>query len=444
MRAVGDPIIIVAAESRDIVREALGLIRIDYEQLPLIVDPLAAVEPGALKVDERGNVIGHYGFERGNIEAGFSEAAAVVEETFQTQCVEHAYMETESGLAWADAGGVVHIRCGTQMIENFRFIARILGVPHNQIRIESPYVGGGFGGKIMMTVEPFLALLAKATGRPVRMSLTREESILSSTKRHPYTMRFKIGADKEGRLTGWVADVIGDAGAYTDLSAVLCKYSMVQASGFYRCKNVKIDMRMVLTHNPTGTAMRSVGSPQMTFAIESAMDMLAEKLGMDPLELRKKNYLSKGESLATGQPLKRHVRLDETAAGAFEALDKSLSSKEAAPPGESGSLCLRGRGFASNMTGYGRHGTVAEASVALQLDGSAVVAAGAPDLGSGQEGGYLVKCHRGERQADHPDFHFANHTDAALGERQGGNGDNGEQDRDQGRGRLGAHSFDDQ
>jgi aldehyde oxidoreductase len=184
-------------------------------------------------------------------------------------------------------------------------------------------------------------------------------------------MRFKIGADAEGRLTAWVADVIGDAGAYTELSAVLCKYSMVQASGFYRCKNVKVDMRMILTHNPTGTAMRGVGSPQITFAIEGAMDMLATKLGMDPLEFRKKNYLSKGESLATGQPLKRQVRLEDTAKGAFEALDKSLSSKDAIPPEKNGSRFFRGRGFASNMTGYGRHGTVADAYIALQLDGSA-------------------------------------------------------------------------
>ncbi len=389
VRAAGDPVALVVADTRDLVREALNLIRFDWEKLPLVLDPAKAMEPGSLQVDERGNLIGHYGYERGDVDAGFRRAAAVVEETFQTQCVEHAYMETESGVAWVDAGDVVHIRCGTQMIENFRFIARILGVPHNQVRIECPYVGGAFGGKIMMTIEPFLALLAKATGRPVQMSLSREESILSSTKRHPYTMYYKAGTDAEGRLIAWKADIIGDAGAYTDLSAVLCKYSMVQASGPYRCVNTTVDMRMVLTHNPVGTAMRGVGSPQITFAIEGVMDTLAEKLGMDPLAFRKKNYLSKGEALATGQPLKREVRLAETAERARRTLDDSLPSNGSGEsPGSGFQKPLRARGFASNITGYGRYGTVADAFVSLQLDGSAVVAAGAPDLGAGQEGGY--------------------------------------------------------
>lgn len=384
VRATGDPVALVAAESRETLERALSLIQCDFEPLPRILDPVEAAQEGALQVDERGNLVGHYGYERGDVEAGFREAATVVEQTYRTQCVEHAYMEPESGLAWEDAAGVVHIRCGTQMIENFRFIARVLGVPHNQVRIECPYVGGAFGGKIMVTIEPFLALLAKATGQPVRMMLSREDSIVSSTKRHPYTMYYRVGADAEGRLCAWVADIIGDAGAYTELSTVLCKYSMVQASGPYLCPNIKIDMRMVLTHNPTATAMRGVGSPQITFAIEGIMDTLAAKLGMDPLAFRKKNYLAKGGAIATGQPLKREVRLAESAEHALEILDKVMASASI----EIGPGKLMGRGFVSNMTGYGRHGQVAEAFVALQLDGSAVVSVGAPDLGAGQEGGF--------------------------------------------------------
>ncbi|MEE8109703.1 MAG: molybdopterin cofactor-binding domain-containing protein, partial [bacterium] len=183
VRAVGDPVALIAAESMEIAEEALSRISVEYEPLPLIEDPVKAAEPDAPCVDERGNLVGHYDFRRGDVEAGFAKAAAIVEETYRTQCVEHAYLETEAGAAWLDPGGVIHIRCGTQMIENFRFVARILGVPHNQVRIECPLLGGGFGGKIMLTIEPFLALLVKATGRPVRMVLTREESILSSTKR---------------------------------------------------------------------------------------------------------------------------------------------------------------------------------------------------------------------------------------------------------------------
>ncbi len=388
VRAVGDPVALVAAESMGLAEEALSRIRVGYEPLPLVEDPLKAAAADAPRVDERGNLVAHYGFQRGDAEAGFARAAAVVEETYRTQCVDHAYLETAAGTAWLDPGGVIHIRCGTQMIENFRFVARILDLPHNRVRIECPELGGGFGGKIMLTIEPFLALLVKATGLPVRMALTREESILSSTKRHPYIMRYKIGAEADGRLTALAADIVGDAGAYTDLSAVICKYSMVQASGPYRCPNVRVDMRMVHTHNPTATAMRGVGSPQITFALEGLMDTLAERLGLDPMELRARNYLSKGEALATGQPLKRDVRLAQTLDEAQRALEKAVSGDGGALE-EGGSNGLRrATGFASNMTGYGRHGTVAQAHVGVQMDGSAVVSAGAPDLGAGQGGSY--------------------------------------------------------
>jgi len=387
VRAVGDPIALVAAESMDIAEEALSRIKVEYEQLPLVEDPLLAAEPGATQVDARGNVVAHYGFSRGDIERGFKKAVAIVEETFRTQFVEHAYLEPEAGVSWLDPGVVIHIRCGTQMIENYRFVARILGVSHNQVRIESPLVGGGFGGKIMLTIEPFLALLTKATGQPVRMALTREESILSSTKRHPYIIHYKIGADAEGGLTALVADLIGDAGAYTDLSDVLCKYSIGLLPGPYRCSNVRVDSRVVLTHNPTTTAMRGVGCPQITFALEGIMDALAERLGMDPFEFRKRNYLSKGEALATGQPLRHAVLLAETWKRADEALDKALSSDPTVLDKVS-PKSLRARGHASNMTGYGRrYGTVAQASVAMQMDGSAVVAVGVADIGSGQRVG---------------------------------------------------------
>jgi CO/xanthine dehydrogenase Mo-binding subunit len=383
-RAVGDAIVLVAAESPEIADEALSRIRIDYELGTPVEDPLVSLRPDTPLIDERGNVTAHMGYVRGDLEEGFAKASVVVDETFRTQLVEHAYLETEAGVAWVDTGGVIHIRCGTQFIENYRFIARILGVPHNKIRVECPLLGGGFGGKITITIEHFLALLAQATGRPVRMALTREESMLSSTKRHPYVLRYRIGADAEGRLTALSAELIGDAGAYTDLSGVMCHYSLSLLAGPYRCANVKADSRMVLTHNPVTTAMRGVGCPQITFALESALDMLAQKLGMDPFELRKRNYLSKGEKLPTAQPLRNAVLLAETWKKAGEALDAAL-----ARPGRkvAGSL-RRGRGQTSNMTGYGRRtGTISHASIAMQMDGSAVLCFGAPDLGSGQRAG---------------------------------------------------------
>jgi CO/xanthine dehydrogenase Mo-binding subunit len=388
VRGVGDPIALVAAESMDLAEEAISRIKVEYEKLPPLEDPVAAAEPGAPQIDERGNVLSNYGYRRGDVQKGLEKAAAVVEETFRTQFVEHAYLEPEAGVAWLDPGGVIHIRCGTQMIENFRLVARVLGVPHNQVRIECPLVGGGFGGKIMVTIEPFLALLVKATGRPVRMALKREESILSSTKRHPFIMHYKVGADAAGKLTALVVDLIGDSGAYADVTDVIGKYSIGLLTGAYRCPNVEVSSRMVLTHNPTTTAMRGVGCPQITFALEGIMDALAKKMELDPFEIRKRNYLSKGEALTTGQPLKNAVSLAETWKRADEALNEALS-KERRTLDRARPKDLRARGHASNMTGYGRrHGTIAQAQIEMHLDGSAVLAVGACDIGSGQRVGY--------------------------------------------------------
>ncbi len=389
VRAVGDAIVLVAAETDDLAREAIGLIKVEYQQRPIVTDPLEALEPGAVQVDPQGNVIFDSGYERGELETGLAQAAAVVEAIFQTQCAEHAYLETESGVAWLDPGGVIHIRCGTQMIENYRWVARTLGVAHNRVRIESPPVGGAFGGKVMVTVEPYLALAVQATGRPVRMTLSREESILSSTKRHPFIMRYTAAADAQGRLTALSGDIIGDAGAYAELSGIIGSYGVGLVTGPYRCQNVKVRFRMTLTHNPTSTAMRGVGNPQITFGLEGVLDSLAEELGMDPFELRRRNFLTKGERLTTGQPLEHAVLLPECWQAADHALDRVLAEPKAPAAGERLRKFLRARGHSANMTGYGRrHATFSQAYVNLQSDGSAEVLIGAPDLGSGQRSGY--------------------------------------------------------
>ena len=389
-RAVGDPIALVAADSLELAQEAVSAISVDYSLYTPVDNPHLALDPNGPLIDEEGNVIKDLGYSRGDTKKGFADAAAIVDETYNTQYVEHAYLEPEAGVAWTDPLGVLHIRCGTQWVENFRFIARILGVSQNKVRIESPLVGGGFGGKIFMTIEPLLALLAQATGHPVRMALTREESMESSTKRHPFSLKYKIGADADGKLTAIVADLVADAGAYSDVSPVIAWYSLGLLGGLYRCENVEVRSRFVLTNNPSGTAMRGVGGGQISFAFEGAMDSLAEKLGMSPFELRKRNYPVKGESLPTGQPLQNTVLLSET----WEAADKALDQALARHCGEISKLSpkmLRARGHASNITGYGRrHGHLSQALVALQMDGSAVVSVGVADIGSGQRLG----CHQ--------------------------------------------------
>ena len=386
-RVVGDCLALVAGESPEVVDEALSLIQVELDQQPPLVDPVAAAQPGAPQLDPRGNLTTDYGYKRGDVEKGFAQATAVVEQVFTTQLVEHAYLEPEAGLAWMDPGGVVHIRCGTQFIENYRFVARVLGLPHNKVRIEGPLVGGGFGGKISTTIEPLLGLLAQATGRPVRMALTREESILSSTKRHPYRLHYKMGADAEGRLTALTVELLGDAGGYTNISAVISHYSLSILAGPYRCPNVAVQSRMVITNNPITTAMRGVGGPQITFAVEACLDMLAAKLGLEPKLVRQRNVVDKGQCLPTGQPLKNVVWFEPIWDAASQALDQVLAEnpqrRELVAPDS-----LRGRGQNFNMTGYGRrHGTISHACVTMQLDGSVVVEVGVPDIGSGQRAG---------------------------------------------------------
>lgn len=376
---MGEPVALVAAETEEVAEKALELIRVEYRPLPGIFDPLEAMEPDAFQVEEgKSNIITHYEVVKGNMENGFSEADVIVENTYRVPFVDHAYMEPESGVAWIDDNGVITIRVSTQVIEHFRGIADILDLPHNRVRVIGTYVGGGFGGKEDITVESFLALLTYKTGRPVKLTYTREESILSHSKRHPYVMSYKTGAKKDGQLTALQAKLISDAGAYVYLSPWVLLYSMVNGAGPYRIPHVRIDGYTVLTNNTFTSANRGFGAPQVCFAYESQMDELAKRLKMDPKEIRRKNYLEKGEALATGQVLEHQVALKETTERALEGLGKKTPS--------SGPVKI-GQGIASGMTSYGRmiflHDT-SRSHVSVEMDGSATIRAGVQDIGGGQ------------------------------------------------------------
>jgi len=376
---MGEAVALVAAETEEIAERALDLIRVEYQPLPGVFDPLEAMKPDALKVQEgKSNIITHYEVVKGDLEKGFSEADVIVEHRYHVPFVDHAYLEPESGVAWIDENGVITIRVSTQVIEHFRTVADILELPHNRVRVIGTYVGGGFGGKEDITVETFLALLTFKTGRPVKLTYTREESILCHSKRHPYVMEYKTGAKKNGQLTALEARIISDAGAYVYLSPWVLLYSMVDASGPYRIPHVRIDGYTVLTNNTFTSANRGFGAPQVCFAYESQMDELARELRMDPREIRKINYLEKGEKLATGQILEHYVALKETTDRAFQALRERTPVK--------GDLKI-GRGIASGMTSYGRmvflHDT-SRSYVSIEMDGSVTIRAGVQDIGGGQ------------------------------------------------------------
>ncbi len=380
VRFTGEAVALVAAESLKIAEEALDLIGVDYEPLPGVFDPIEALKPGAYPVGENeSNVVSRFKVRKGDVEAGFAAADVIIENTYRVPFVDHAYLEPESGVAWMDEDEVINIRVSTQVIEHFRTVAEVLGLPQNRVRVIGTWLGGGFGGKEDITVESFLALLTWKTGRPVKLTYTREESLLAHGKRHPYVMKYKTGATRDGRLVALEAELISDAGAYTYLTPWILLYSTVNAAGPYDIPNVKVDTVSVLTNNPFTSANRGFGAIQPNVAYESQVDELARVLGMDPLTIRQKNCLRQGDSLATNFAFDRYVAVADVAEKAWQALGPVQSSQD--------KNIRIGRGLAVGMMSYGRLTFLHDSSrshIKLELDGSAVIRCGVQDLGGGQ------------------------------------------------------------
>jgi CO/xanthine dehydrogenase Mo-binding subunit len=378
VRFVGEPIALVAAETLAIAEQALKLIEIEYEPLPGVFDPIEAMKPGAPVIYEPDNVIARWKIRKGDVEAGMAAADLIVENTFRMPFVEHAYLEPEAGVAWVDEQGVTNIRVCTQVIEHFRSVARAVGVPQNKIRIRGTLVGGGFGGKEDITVEIFLALLAKHTHRPVRLVYTREESFVAQSKRHPFIITHRTGVKKNGRITAAEIEMIADSGAYPYLSPYVLLYATIMASGPYRIDNTRVDSVVAATNNPFTSAFRGFGGPQACVAYEQQMDEIAKALDMDPLEVRRVNYLKTSDRNATGQVIRSAIWLEETATRALEALGEKTP--------DHGPVKV-GWGFASYFQSYGRitwfHDT-SRAWVGVEMDGTVVIRCGAPDIGAGQ------------------------------------------------------------
>jgi CO/xanthine dehydrogenase Mo-binding subunit len=379
VRFYGEPIALVAAEETDIAKEALKLIDIDYEDVPGVFDPEEAMKDDAPKVQGNSNVIAHWKLRQGDVEKAFDKADVIIENTYQTQFQEHAHLEPEAGVAWIDDDGVLNLRVATQVIEQYREIAHILGIPESRVRIRGTLMGGGFGGKEDLNVEPFIAILAWKTGRPVKLTYTREEMMYGRHKRHPYRMYYKHGATRDGRLVAMEAKLISDAGAYVYLSPWVLLYSTLTCTGPYSIPNIKVDSYSALTNNIYTSSFRAFGSMEVAVAYESQMDIIARKINMNPAELRAKNYLETGGITGTGQLIESAVMLTEAQEMAIKALGEANKPKA--------SHIKVGRGFATCWQPYGRMCYLHDYSsawVGMELDGSAVVRCGIPDLGGGQ------------------------------------------------------------
>ncbi len=378
VRYHGEPLALIAAETLRLAEQAADLIDYELAPLPGVFDPEDALKPGAPLVQGQDNVVSTCKIRKGDPEAGFAAADLVVENTFRTQFVEHAFLEPEVGLAWVDENDVINLRVSTQVIEHFRFIAEAIGVPHNQVRILGAMVGGGFGGKEDITVEIYLALLAQATGRPVRLAYTREDSFFGHGKRHPFVIRHKTGVTKDGKITALQVDITADAGAYVYLSPYVLLYGTVAAPGPYRIDNLRVDARAIATNNMYTSAFRGFGAAQACVAHEQQMDEIAKALGIDRLDLRRRNFLSTGDPLATGYPIESAVWTDDCMTKAWAAL--GARTPDDGP-------VKTGRGVAAYQQSYGRitwlHDT-SEAWVGVEMDGTVVVRSGITDIGAGQ------------------------------------------------------------
>lgn len=334
VRYVGDAIAAVAADSAEIAAQALELIKVEYEPLPVVPDPVSARQPDAplLHPDRPdGNLLKHIKVRKGDVTAGFAGADVIVERTYRTPTTEHAFLEPEcaigipAGYNPADFGGpldpqanrgmqAIHpkltVYVGSQIpYADRNQIAACMGLQNEEVRVVGTLIGGGFGGKEDIVGQIHVALLAQKTQRPVKMLYTRQESLLVHPKRHATIIRVKTGAKKDGRLTAVEAELYGDSGAYASLGEKVMTRATTHASGPYDVPHVKVDCYAMYTNNPPSGAFRGFGVTQSAFAVESNMDTLAQELGVDPIDIRRINGLTVGSVTCTGQELRESVGL---------------------------------------------------------------------------------------------------------------------------------------
>jgi xanthine dehydrogenase molybdenum-binding subunit len=318
-RCVGDVLGLVLADTRSHAHLAARALEaaVDYEVLTTVSDPLAALEPGSPQVHQSGNLLEECAFGRGDVERALAASEHVVERTFTTQRIEHAFLEPEACLAVPERDAAAGVRLkvysqGQGVHDDQEQIASVLGIPIEAVEVELVTNGGAFGGKEDLSVQAQTALAAELSGRPVRTILTREQSIRVHPKRHPITLHYVVGADAEGRLTAVRARIVGDTGAYASVGMKVLERAAGHSCGPYRVPNLDIEAKTVYTNNPPCGAMRGFGANQAAFAIEGMMDLLAEKVGLDGYDIRERNILGPGDAFATGQLMTESCGIRQT------------------------------------------------------------------------------------------------------------------------------------
>ncbi|MFH1038511.1 MAG: xanthine dehydrogenase family protein molybdopterin-binding subunit [PVC group bacterium] len=315
VRYRGDALALVAAVDEETAEEALSLIEVEYEPLPVIETPEEALRPDAFQIHEGGNIQHSMDIPpKGDVEKGLGESDIVLEQTYRTQFMEHAYLETEGGVAvYDEEEGVITVWCGDQYAFRDQLqIARSLDWDPLKIRVIGSPTGGGFGGKDEISVQIHLALLAYRTRKPVRLHWSREESIVAGPKRHAMTSTFRIGAGKDGRLRAIDVRVVSNTGAYDTISGPILNLALESSPGPYKYPHSRFRGVGVYTNNAMGGEFRGFGAPQVVFGLEQELDKLARRLKMDPIDLRLLNAVEQGDVSAIGHRLQTSTGIKDT------------------------------------------------------------------------------------------------------------------------------------
>ena len=394
VRYAGEPVVALAAISEEIAREAIDLVDVEYEELPAVFDPIAAMEPGApvLHPDLGSyamegyygcvpgtNIVNHAKIRRGDVDQGFRDSDFVFEDVFTTQYVQHCSLEAHVCVAQVATDGAVTVWSSCQSPYNFvRDLANALGLPYNKVRIIATGIGGAFGGKMYLRTEPLaVALAMKTQGRAVKYAHTRDEEFIGAVVKHPAHLTFKTGVRRDGTIVARQITAIFNTGGYADAGPQVARNSAFSGTGPYRIPNVRIDSYCVYTNNPIGGAFRGFGVPQATWAHESQMDMIAHRLGIDPVEIRRRNLFDLGDSTSTGEVL-------YTSVGVKQTLDRALeASAYVSPlPASGNPRVVRGRGLAT-MHKLTNSPTNSSAIVKMHQDGTVVLLSASVELGQG-------------------------------------------------------------
>jgi CO/xanthine dehydrogenase Mo-binding subunit len=392
VRFAGQRVAAVVAVSEAAAEEGCRRLRVDYQVLPAVLTPEAAMAPGAPLVHgDKGpdhgiaraadNVAGELHASLGDVDAGFADADAVYEETFRTVRVQHASLETHGAVGWLDAEGRLVIRSSTQTpFLTRRALATLFDLPAERVRVVAGRVGGGFGGKQEMLVEDLVALAVLRLGRPVKLEFTRAEQFTSATTRHPFTVTLKAGARADGTLTALRLRVVTETGAYGNHGPAVMYHGCHESLAVYRCPNKQTDAWSVYTHTVPAGAFRGYGLGQVTFAVESVLDELARMLDLDPLEIRERNIVRPGEPLtAPGD------HADDLTIASY-GLDQCLGliREAAASPSEAPEGWMVGEGLAIAMIAAGPPGGhYADATATLRPDGRFEIGVGTAEFGNG-------------------------------------------------------------